>query len=666
MRRNLLLLSVLILHVLGVCAQVSVDLLMDTLDIPAVNIPKAISRTGRNVSVITAKQISQLPVTTIDELLRYIPGIEVQSRNAFGAQSDISMRGSTYQQTIVVIDGMRMNTPLTAHFNGNIPIAPSEIARIEILRGPAAAVYGPDAVGGVINIVTKTFLVSNKNEDDDAVADISLNYGENNLWNGNAGVQIKTNGVKIGLGGLLNKSTGQLVPEQYTIDGSDTVGAYNNYFDIRTATFSVALPVGEKWQLGFRTGLDVRDFSARYFYTNSVFDHSEEVTSNLWLQAQARRINENSSTDINLTYRYATDTFAFSPAVPSLTNMHATEMFFAQVNHLQQVNEKIDAKLGAQLDYRTITSNDRGDHNDVHFGVYAMSILRPVNGLQIAASLRMDYEKTYNVQVLPQLSASYVLNDKMTLRATAGRSIRAADYTERYNNYNKTLVGANRRVGNPDLKTEISWSEELGFDVFPIPQWRLSATGFVRQGTDLIDYVSTPGSEINNVPTDLILSDSTTYDYAKNISSATLAGFEVESWYSRDITDGVSVDWGVGYTFLRSSNADGVISTYISNHARDLLTTNLIVKIGRVELAINGLYKTRMARAASGVPASSVVAATLEDNYTVWNGRVQVSIKDGLSANFYVHNMFNEQYADYLGAKMPNRWLMAGVKWQLK
>ena len=115
------------------------------------------AQTGRSIEIIQGAQIQSLPVTTVDELLRYVPGIETQSRGAFGAQTDFTLRGSNFNQVLVLIDGQKINDPLTAHINSNIPISPSEIERIEIIRGSASAEYGPDATGGVINIISKTF-----------------------------------------------------------------------------------------------------------------------------------------------------------------------------------------------------------------------------------------------------------------------------------------------------------------------------------------------------------------------------------------------------------------------------------------------------------------------------------------------------------------------------
>jgi vitamin B12 transporter len=125
--------------------------------ITATNSNQRNSETGRNIVIIKAALFEKLAVNSIDELLRYAAGIEVQQRGPQGSQSDILIRGGTFQQILILLDGVRLNDPLTGHFNGNIPIHPGEIDRIEILKGPASAVWGADAVGGVIHIITKAF-----------------------------------------------------------------------------------------------------------------------------------------------------------------------------------------------------------------------------------------------------------------------------------------------------------------------------------------------------------------------------------------------------------------------------------------------------------------------------------------------------------------------------
>ena len=133
------------------------DVEMENVIITANQSAQQQKESGRNVISIKGELFKSLPVNSIDELLRYLPGIEVQMRGPQGSQSDIVIRGGTFQQVLVIIDGVKLNDPLTGHFNSYSPIHPSEIERIEILKGSASAIYGSEAVGGVINIITKTF-----------------------------------------------------------------------------------------------------------------------------------------------------------------------------------------------------------------------------------------------------------------------------------------------------------------------------------------------------------------------------------------------------------------------------------------------------------------------------------------------------------------------------
>ncbi|MBD0376840.1 MAG: Plug domain-containing protein, partial [Flavisolibacter sp.] len=115
---------------------------LDPVTITSTLQPASLSQTGRNILIIKGDRITQLPVHSIDELLRYLPGLEVQARGPIGAQSDFVIRGGTFQQVLVILDGIRLNDPLTGHFNSYIPITPAEIDRIEVLKGASSALYG--------------------------------------------------------------------------------------------------------------------------------------------------------------------------------------------------------------------------------------------------------------------------------------------------------------------------------------------------------------------------------------------------------------------------------------------------------------------------------------------------------------------------------------------
>ena len=108
------------------------EISLDPVTVTSSLIEKRASESGRNIAVIKGDYFQNLPVHSIDDLLRYVPGVEMQARGPMGSQSDIVLRGGTYQQVLVILDGLRLNDPNTGHFSSYIPIAPSEIERIEV------------------------------------------------------------------------------------------------------------------------------------------------------------------------------------------------------------------------------------------------------------------------------------------------------------------------------------------------------------------------------------------------------------------------------------------------------------------------------------------------------------------------------------------------------
>ena len=626
--------------------QAQINSAVDTVFVQSTRIPLTSRETGRNITVLRAAEIRQMPYTSLDDLFQYIPGIEVQSRNAFGAQADITMRGSTFTQVLVLIDGMKLNDPLTGHFNSYIPVTPAEIERIEILRGAASAMYGADAVGGVINIITKGF--DGRPEREHSFAG-QVNYGQNRLVNVQQGFSVNKQKHFLGGGFSMNQSDGQTIPGQ-TVEGNQ-LEPYDNFFNLKTFGLSFGYRLNDNWQLKARTAYDDRHFNARYFYTTSPFDKSVETTRNWWNQLALSKTADRAKTDFRLAYRNGTDEFVFSPDFPS-TNLHTTRFWNFNADHLHIINDRASVQFGVQADHRSIESTDRGNHRDGHAGLYAMGVLRPTSQWSLNGSLRFDYDANYGFEVSPQLNISYLMS-KLSLRASVGRSIRAADYTERYVSFNLQDLTPGRSLGNPDLEAERAWSEEIGLDYHVSPEWTLKATGFLRQSGNLIDYVNTNEADI---PNNSNLRDGADYFFASNITDVQTAGIEVESWLRKTVTPNLKVQWSLGYTFLNTTNEEDVISVYISSHARHLITTNLSLQANKFELAVNGLYKSRNARSAAAIDAR------LDPNYQVWNARLGYLVTPQFGLNLQVHNIFDENYQDILGAQMPGQWLMAGIK----
>ena len=625
---------------------------LDTLVVQTTRIPLKVNETGRSINILTKEQIQELPATTFYELLQTISGIEIQSRGGFGVQGDIVMRGSTFSQVLVLIDGMRINDPLTGHFNCYVPVSNMEIERIEILKGAGASMYGPDAVGGVINIITKGF-DSLKNGTSSSG---TINYGANKLINSTAGIFHKSNKFYFGLGVSLNQSIGDSIPP-VIVDSSITLEGYRNYFDIKNISLSGGYKLNDLWEIKFRSSILSSDFNARYFYTTNTFDKSTEITSNWFNRVQfQRKTNLGSTLDINASYKRSNDEFTFNPDFPS-TNIHKMDFINFTVNNYKEINEKLIVKSGIQGDSRKIESNDRGNHNDFHFGAYLMSVYKSKN-LVLTTIFREDYDENYGFEFCPQVNASYSM-DNIVLRASAGKSIRAADYTERYVSNNIVELTPKRSLGNPNLMAERGWSEEIGINYSPFKNSLFKATIFSRQSSNIIDYILTNESEIGSVSDIGSLYLGEDYFFAKNIKDVNVNGFELELNTKFLISENSTLNWQIGYTFTDITN--DTLGIYLSSFAKHLVNAQLILNYNSFQFSISGLYKERTAQAAESI------SSNLESSYGLLNARLGYGLMDNkLSLNLQVLNLLDKEYQNVLGAKMPGRWLMGGISWRLE
>ena len=620
---------------------------LDTLLVQTTRIPLKASETGRSISILTKEQIQQLPATTFYELLQTICGVEIQSRGGFGVQGDIVMRGSTFSQVLVLIDGMKINDPLTGHFNCYVPVSNMEIERIEILKGAGASMYGPDAVGGVINVITKGFDALKNG----TTSSGSISYGDNKLVSSTASIFHKSNKFYVGLGASINNSIGDSILP-VTVNDSTTLEGYRNYFDIKNISVSAGFKINDLWELKVRSSILSSDFNARYFYTSYLSDKSTEITSNWFNRVQLqRKTSTGSLLDINASYKRSSDEFLYTPNADP--NMHTMDYLNFTVNNSNEINEKFIFKSGIQADLRKIESNDRGNHSDYHFGAYLMGVYK-LNNLVLTTIAREDYDENYGFEFCPQLNAAFNLPN-LTLRASAGRSIRAADYTERYNNNIslKTYI----RLGNPNLMAERGWSEEIGINYSPFKNALFKATIFSRQSRNIIDYILTNESDIDSGIGDLV--PGANYTFAKNIKDVNVNGFELELNSKFLISENSTLNWQMGYTFADITN--DTLGIYLSSFAKHLLNAQLILNYNSFQFSISGLYKERTAQNAESI------STDLEISYGLLNTRIGYGLMDNkLSLNVQILNLLDKEYQNILGAKMPGRWLMGGISWTIE
>ncbi len=595
--------------------------------------PINVLQTGRNVLVIKGERFQQLPVHSIDELMRYLPGIEVQARGPMGAQSDFVIRGGTFQQVLVILDGLRINDPVTGHFSSYIPIAPAEIDRIEILKGASSAIYGSEAVGGVIHIITKTF--ARQNTGDKKEAQVQVMGGEYGLFNVQAGGFIKSGNTAIAGGLLTNNASGQ--PQRGT----------KGFLHVSTASLSISQQLNKDWQLAFRSAYDDRNFSAQNYYTTFASDTAEERVKTVWNQLRLGYQKENKTFSFSAGYKTGEDRYLYNKA--SVANLNKSKLWQSLATYQQRWNNT-SITTGAQVQSRSIKSNDRGNHEVAQAAGFVMLQQTIDENLHINPALRLDWNECSGFEWVPQVNVSFSFQ-QLQLRGSAGKTIREADFTERFNNYNKAVVTSGR-IGNPDLSAERSFSYEMGADYLLNNQLKLSASYFRRNHNDLIDYVVTPYAQMPR-QTNLVAGGS--YALAKNISSVATSGVELDAQVIKKLSQQSQLLLSAGLLWLQSKSSEAQTSFYISSHAKFLGNFNATYSNSWLVLSANGLYKVRQAQ-----QAAAIHAAVTKD-YFVMNAKAEAFIyKKKWSLVAQADNIFDRQYSDLLGAPMPGRWLMGG------
>jgi len=592
--------------------------------------------TGRNIFVIKGGQFSNLPAHSLDELLRYLPGVEVQQRGPQGSQSDIIIRGGTFQQVLVIIDGVKLNDPLTGHFTSYIPIHPSEIDRIEILKGAASAIYGSEAAGGGIHIITKSFSASKSSSKNAAEGKLAL--GEYSLINGSAYLNLSKNKSTFSAGVISNNTDGQ------------TLRGTNGYFNLTTADISFSQQLDKNWRLNFRSAADFRNFNAQNFYTTYVSDTASEKVNSWWNHINLRNKTKKGELNIDAAYKLLRDKFWFNKTFSP--NDNKTNLFTTQLNYSFFLSEKNSTTIGYQVHRKEINSNDRGNHNLWHGAIFAILRHSLQKNIYLNESLRMDWDENYGLELIPQLNFAWSPS-KFTFRASIGKSIRDADFTERYNNYNKPLVSSGT-IGNPDLVAEHAWNFETGVDLSVLKGLKISWTYFYKDQTNLIDWSPTAYTDMPR-KTNLIPTGS--YTLSKNIKNVNTSGIELDFIYQKQFAQQVNMFSSLGFTWLSSKSDGSTPSFYISSHARYLINFNETVQVNHFSFSLSGLYKERNAQKAAAI------GADISSSYFILNVKAFYRVyKNKASLFLQADNLFNKNYSDLLGASMPGRWISGGIE----
>ena len=632
-RLSLLILLLLPVSTMAQDAPLS-GVLPDSIVITATRYPTPQREVGQRVTVWTARDIEASGANSLDTFLRTAGGIEVFSRAGFGVQSDITMRGSTFNGVLLLVDGMRINDGMTGHFISDFPVPLSQIARIEVLRGPASMVYGPDALGGVIHVITKA---ASEMHEAPWGLNAGVSTGSHGLMDVQGDVRVQKNRWEWGLGSVFQTSDGERITNAegpVTGPRGDVFtdfqrSAHSLYQRYRSNTLDALLRLSADW----------RDFNAYHFYTVSPFDFSREETETYLAHFRLQSLNAGPTQwQAHASWKQHNDFFDFNPQFSA--NEHTSRHLIGQFNLQHRFSATVSATAGASGGTRSIASNSLGDHDDGFVGFFGMMHLRPAPSLSIQAGTRVDYDTGFGTEVIPQANLRFQ-QARWALRANLGRAVRAANYVERYTNRTRPPQRG-RNYGNPDLEAEKAWSYEAGIDLYLTPALTLHTTGFRRRTDNLIDFAQrAPGA----TPT---LADSVLL--ALNIVEVDLQGLEVDIEYNRGTPNG-NVQVNASYTYMTSDLAGlwpDATFKYASGHGRHLAQVAASWYFKGHRLGSQWLWKEKL-------DGSSYAVLNLHSAWQLPVHRLKLTLD--------VQNLFDETYTEILDAPMPGRWFVVGLRY---
>ena len=402
---------------------------------------------GRSTVVLTRDEIAALPVETVQDVLAILPGVGLARRGARGVQGDLNLRGSTFEQALVMVNGVRVNNPQTGHHSLDLFLPAAAIERVEVLYGPGSAVHGPDAFGGAVNIVTAA-----------PATGAWARVGEHRLLGG-------------GVAGAFGRGLWAAVEREAHAGFRD-----NTELDVGRGAG------GFSWQQGRRSvevmvAAGARDFGAHAFYSRRFPDQRESTEGELVTVRAAAALGA-SGPELELRGRISShrDDFVLDRARPEwYRNRHRTEGALIGATLSGPVGP-LRWAAGLEGSRDEIRSSNLGAHHRARSAVSA-ELGRFQGPATFSLQARLDHQAPWGSESSFAAGGAWRPAPGWRLRAHWGQSFRAPSFTELH-------YVSPATVGNAELAPERGATAELGLDRGPY-----SVTLFERVADPIIDYL---------------------------------------------------------------------------------------------------------------------------------------------------------------------------------
>ncbi|SMP93138.1 iron complex outermembrane recepter protein [Epilithonimonas pallida] len=482
---------------------------------------------NENVTVITRQQIENSPATSIDELLQFHSGLDIRRRGSNGVQSDISIRGSSFEQVLILINGIRMNDSQTGHNTFNIPFDISAVERIEIMKGSSAKLYGQNVFAGVINIVTKS-------------------SAEEKVTIKAQGGDFKTYDLSASATFGSEKFTNLLTVSNGASDGY----RYNTDYQIRNVFYQNKLKLNEG-SLSLQAGFSEKKFGANGFYASPTYTNQYEETQASVVSLQYQQKFGKLSLNSSLYWRRGQDMYLLKRDNPAFyRNMHIGN------NAGGTVNLSYESSLGITnfgVDYRKefLTSSNLGERKRDVTQVFFDHQFKFFNQkLEINPGASWANYSGDNF-FYPGVDVGYIFSPNHKIFGAVSKGFRIPTFTDLY------YVSPTEK-GNPNLIPESALSSELGYR-FQNQKILAKVSGFIRNTHNGIDWLKPTPESIWT---------------AENVGKINLKGFETE--FRHQLFD--FLNYRLNYTYLDNQYKNKELSRYALQNLRHQLVGEINVK----------------------------------------------------------------------------------------
>jgi iron complex outermembrane receptor protein len=568
------------------------------------------------VRIVTREEIDALPgARSVPDILRSVLGVDVRRRGPFGVQADVGIRGGDFNGTLVLVDGQPVNDPQSNHFSFDLDVPVAAIERIEVLAGPGSAVWGSNAVGGAVNIVTRGAFLGR------AAVQLETRYahGTQSLDEGGARLALR-------------------IAEPVTV-GVDFSRAETSGFRDDTESATEVLRVSGRWDTGkgpvtLGLGIAQRAFGAYAFYGTAFPDQQESTrTRTATLAGTLTFGGFTLSSAVFLRAHH--DDYVLDRTNPAFyENVHdaVTSTVRVAATHVALGGS---VALGVEGGRDAVRSTNLGDHGRARGAIFA-EFARAWEGAVpgaggLRAGLRADAIEGYGSRVSPYAGATWRTLPALTLRASFGTSFRAPTFTELY-------YLDPRTAGSATLVPETAWTADAGLTWAAGPL-DLDAGAFHRNATNLIDFVRTADDPVFR---------------ARNVREAVTDGIEVSTSWGRGRPAFVSAlsfqaAWVFADLAALSATAGGATQ---GRYVLDPLHVKMDAALGLALPASLGL-NVRVAYLSRPSFAAGVWLLSSRLSWQAFQGRILDFFVEG-------ENLGDAHYEDVPGVPLPGRTALAG------